>query len=167
MSVWNSLPREIKHVQSTTAFKTALNTHLFKSYLCSLNPYSLHLFFCKLLHLSCCVVYVCVCMRRCVCMYVYVCVYVCVCVCVHVCMCVCVCVCVCVRTCACTHACVCVCPWVHACVHPCVHVCVCVNEWTLILYMAHIDFPTIYCMSTAPKVCAAVRISIMYNDVAV
>ena len=42
-SVWNSLPREITHIQSTTAFKTALKTHLFKSYLYSLNLYSLHL----------------------------------------------------------------------------------------------------------------------------
>ena len=33
-SIWNSLPREIRHIQSTTAFKTAMNTHLFKSYLC-------------------------------------------------------------------------------------------------------------------------------------
>ena len=34
-SVWNSLPREIRHIQSTTAFKTAPKTHLFKSYLSS------------------------------------------------------------------------------------------------------------------------------------
>ena len=33
-SVWNSLPHEIRHIQSTTAFKTVLKTHLFKSYLC-------------------------------------------------------------------------------------------------------------------------------------
>ena len=33
-SVWNSLPREIRHIQSSNAFKTALKTHLFKSYLC-------------------------------------------------------------------------------------------------------------------------------------
>ena len=33
-SVWNSLPHEIRHVQSATAFKTASKTHLFKSYLC-------------------------------------------------------------------------------------------------------------------------------------
>ena len=33
-SVWNSLPHEIIHIQSATAFKTALKTHLFKSYLC-------------------------------------------------------------------------------------------------------------------------------------
>ena len=33
-SVWNSLSREIRHIQSATAFKTALKTHLFKSYLC-------------------------------------------------------------------------------------------------------------------------------------
>ena len=33
-SVWNSLPSEIRHIQSTTAFKTALKTCLFKSYLC-------------------------------------------------------------------------------------------------------------------------------------
>ena len=32
-SVWNSLPREIRHTQSTTAFKTAPKTHLFKPYL--------------------------------------------------------------------------------------------------------------------------------------
>ena len=32
-SVWNSLPRDIRHIQSTTAFKTALKIHLFKSYL--------------------------------------------------------------------------------------------------------------------------------------
>ena len=32
-SVWNSLPQEIRHIQSTTAFRTALKTHLFKSYL--------------------------------------------------------------------------------------------------------------------------------------
>ena len=33
-SNWNSLPHEIRHIQSTTAFKTVLKTHLFKSYLC-------------------------------------------------------------------------------------------------------------------------------------
>ena len=33
-SVWNSLPHESRHIHSTTAFKTALKTHLFKSYLC-------------------------------------------------------------------------------------------------------------------------------------
>ena len=33
-SVWNSLPREIRHIQSTTEFRTALKTHLFKSYFC-------------------------------------------------------------------------------------------------------------------------------------
>ena len=33
-SVWNSLPHDIRHNQSATAFKTALKTHLFKSYLC-------------------------------------------------------------------------------------------------------------------------------------
>ena len=33
-SVWNSLPFEIRHIQPTTAFKTALKTHLFKSYPC-------------------------------------------------------------------------------------------------------------------------------------
>ena len=33
-SVWNSLPHEIRHIQLTTAFETALKTHLFKSYLC-------------------------------------------------------------------------------------------------------------------------------------
>ena len=33
-SVWNSLPREIRYIQSTAAFKTALKTHLLKSYLC-------------------------------------------------------------------------------------------------------------------------------------
>ena len=32
--VWNSLPHEIRHIQSATAFKTALKAHLFKSYLC-------------------------------------------------------------------------------------------------------------------------------------
>ena len=32
-SVWNSLPHDIRHIQSVTAFKTALKTHLFKSYL--------------------------------------------------------------------------------------------------------------------------------------
>ena len=32
--VWNSLPHEIRHIQSATAFKTALKTLLFKSYLC-------------------------------------------------------------------------------------------------------------------------------------
>ena len=32
-SVWNSLPRGIRHVQSTTASRTALKTHLFKPYL--------------------------------------------------------------------------------------------------------------------------------------
>ena len=34
LSVWNALPHEIRHIQSATAFKTALKTHLFKSYLC-------------------------------------------------------------------------------------------------------------------------------------
>ena len=29
-SVWKSVPREIRHIQSTTAFKTALKTHLLK-----------------------------------------------------------------------------------------------------------------------------------------
>ena len=33
-SVWNSLPREIRHNQSTTAFKTAPKTHIFRSYFC-------------------------------------------------------------------------------------------------------------------------------------
>ena len=33
-SVWNSLPHDIRHIQSAAAFKTALKTHLFKSYLC-------------------------------------------------------------------------------------------------------------------------------------
>ena len=33
-SIWNSLPHEIRHIQSATAFITALKTHLFKSYLC-------------------------------------------------------------------------------------------------------------------------------------
>ena len=33
-SVWNFLPREIRHIQSVTAFKTAPKTYLFKSYLC-------------------------------------------------------------------------------------------------------------------------------------
>ena len=32
-SVWNSLPHEIRHIQSTTAFKTALKTHLLKLYI--------------------------------------------------------------------------------------------------------------------------------------
>ena len=32
LSVWNSLPREVRHIQSTTAFRTALKTHLLKSY---------------------------------------------------------------------------------------------------------------------------------------
>ena len=32
-SVWNSLPREIRHIQSTTAFKTVPTTHLSKFYL--------------------------------------------------------------------------------------------------------------------------------------
>ena len=32
-SVWNSLPRESRNIQSTTAFRTALKTNLFKSYL--------------------------------------------------------------------------------------------------------------------------------------
>ena len=31
LSVWNSLPHEIRHIQFTTALKTALKTHLFKS----------------------------------------------------------------------------------------------------------------------------------------
>ena len=33
-SVWNSLPRQIRHIQSTTAFKTVLMTHLFKTDYC-------------------------------------------------------------------------------------------------------------------------------------
>ena len=33
-SVWNFLPREIGHIQSATAFKTAPKTHLFESCLC-------------------------------------------------------------------------------------------------------------------------------------
>ena len=33
-SVWNSLPHNIRPIQSVIAFKTALKTHLFKSYLC-------------------------------------------------------------------------------------------------------------------------------------
>ena len=43
-SVWNSLPHEIRGIQLTTAFKTALKTHLFKSYLYLLNLYSINLF---------------------------------------------------------------------------------------------------------------------------
>ena len=31
-STWNSLPHEIRHIQSTTAFRTALKTRQFKSY---------------------------------------------------------------------------------------------------------------------------------------
>ena len=31
-SAWNYLPCEIRYIQSTTAFKTALKTHLFQSY---------------------------------------------------------------------------------------------------------------------------------------
>ena len=42
--VRNSLPCEIRHIQSTTAFKTALKIHPFKFYLYKLNLYSLHLF---------------------------------------------------------------------------------------------------------------------------
>ena len=30
-SVWNSLPRDIRYIESTSAFKTALKTHLFKT----------------------------------------------------------------------------------------------------------------------------------------
>ena len=33
-SVWNSLPCEIRHIQSTTAFETTLKMSLFKSYPC-------------------------------------------------------------------------------------------------------------------------------------
>ena len=33
-SVWNSLPHDIRHIQSVTAFKAALKTYLFKSYIC-------------------------------------------------------------------------------------------------------------------------------------
>ena len=33
-SVWNYLPHEIRHIQSPTAFKTALKTDLFKTYYC-------------------------------------------------------------------------------------------------------------------------------------
>ena len=33
-TVWNSLPREIRHVPSITSFKTALKTLVFKSYPC-------------------------------------------------------------------------------------------------------------------------------------
>ena len=69
-SVWNSLPHEIRHIQSATALKTAWKTHLFKSYLCWVNLYSLHLF-CELPHLTCCGVcvraYVCACVCVCVC----------------------------------------------------------------------------------------------------
>ena len=36
-SVWNSLPHEIRDIQSATAFKTAMKTSLFKSYLCSVS----------------------------------------------------------------------------------------------------------------------------------
>ena len=38
-TVWNSLPCEIRHIHSTTTFKTALKTYMFKSYLCNLNLY--------------------------------------------------------------------------------------------------------------------------------
>ena len=30
--VWNSLPREIRPIQSTAAFKAALKAHMFKTY---------------------------------------------------------------------------------------------------------------------------------------
>ena len=30
-SVWNCLPRDIRYIQSITAFKTSLKTHLFKT----------------------------------------------------------------------------------------------------------------------------------------
>ena len=88
-SVWKSLPREIRYVQSTTAFKTALKTHLFHSYYHGRTLYPLHspllTVFVDFLR---CVLSVCVC----------VCVFVCVTVCVCVCLCMCVraCVCVCV-----------------------------------------------------------------------
>ena len=67
-SVWNSLPREIRHIRSATAFKTSLKTHLFKSYFCRLNLYSLHLFLWitsfDLLCGVCLCVWVCVCERE-------------------------------------------------------------------------------------------------------
>ena len=60
-SVWNSLPHEIRHIQSATAFKTALKTHLFRFYLCYLNLYSLHLFLVIMSFDLLCGVCVCVC----------------------------------------------------------------------------------------------------------
>ena len=41
-SAWNSLPREIRYIQSTTAFKTALKTNLFQSYYHWQTLYPLH-----------------------------------------------------------------------------------------------------------------------------
>ena len=80
-SVWNSLPHEIRHIQSPTAFKTALKTHLFKTYYCwESNTHSPKLLF-QLTDVCVCYVHV-------------LCVCVCVCACVRACV---LCVCVCVR----------------------------------------------------------------------
>ena len=65
-SVWNSLPHEIRHIQSTIAVKIALKTHWFKSYLCYLNLYCRHLFLWILSFDLLCVVCVCVCVCVCV-----------------------------------------------------------------------------------------------------
>ena len=99
---WNSLPLEIRHIQSTTAFKTALKSHLLAN---SLSPNLVLKYFSWLLQHVCWV-----------CMCVYVCASLC------VCMFVCVCVCVCVHVCM-VHACVCVSVHFHVCV--CVHACAC------------------------------------------
>ena len=88
---WNSLPSDICHIQSSTAFKTALKTHLYKqyhnkwfqilsSYLPPFTPppppplYPPSLFVTFLLCSSVCVCVCCVCVCMCMCMCVRACV---------------------------------------------------------------------------------------------
>ena len=86
---WNSLPSDIRHIQSSRALKTVLKTHLYKqhswfqiqsSFLTSLTSFSHPVTFLSL-------------RSR---IFVFVCVCACVCWCMSVCVCVCVCVCLCV-----------------------------------------------------------------------
>ena len=76
---WNSLSSDIRHIQSSHAFKTALKTHLYKQYYNKwfqiLSSFFLDLLLSCLLHSSlCALTYLCVCVVVCVCVHASVCV---------------------------------------------------------------------------------------------
>ena len=47
-TIWNCQPPQMRHIQSTTAFKTNLVSHLFKTYYCYLKLSNSSVLFCKL-----------------------------------------------------------------------------------------------------------------------